>query len=152
MRGRMTRRRMGFAIVTAMAMLGAAPAASALAQTTPTPAALLAAAKSWGYQLQKIRPAVIASAPYDVVVIDYSADGTDAKAFSAADVAALKAKPDGSRRVVLAYLSIGEAETYRYYWNADWETTPPPWLGETNKRWRTNVIVRFWEEGWQGVI
>src|SRR5262245_16390816 len=151
MRDAMTRRRTGLAI--AGALLAAALAAGALAQTTPaTPVALLAAAKSWGYQLQKIRPTAIASAPYDVFVIDYSADGTDAKAFSAADIAALKVKPDGSRRIVLAYLSIGEAETYRYYWRADWETTPPSWLGETNKRWSTNVVVRFWEEGWQGII
>src|SRR5262245_48134198 len=153
MRDHMTERSRGFAIVAATATLVASLIASALAQTAPpTPAALLAAARSWGYQLQKIRPTAIASAPYDVFVIDYSADGTDAKAFSAADIAALKVKPDGSRRIVLAYLSIGEAETYRYYWRADWETTPPSWLGETNKRWSTNVVVRFWEDGWQGIV
>ena len=28
--------------------------------------------KSWGYQLQKIKPKKIAASPYDLVVIDYA--------------------------------------------------------------------------------
>jgi uncharacterized protein (TIGR01370 family) len=32
----------------------------------------------------------------------------------------LQKKPDGSRRFVLAYLSIGEAEDCRYYWQPEW--------------------------------
>jgi cysteinyl-tRNA synthetase len=114
----------------------------------------LAAAKSWGYQLQEIRPEAIASAPYDVFVIDYSRDGTDPHAFTAEEIARLKSKPDGSRRVVLAYLSIGEAETYRYYWQPEWDTAAlaPPWLAEANKRYRTNILVRYWHEGWQAIV
>src|ERR1700730_9851055 len=81
---------------------------------------LLAAAKSWGYQLQNVDPQEIAAAPYDMFVIDYSRDGSDAQALTADEVAKLKIKPDGERRIVLAYLSIGEAETYRYYWKRHW--------------------------------
>jgi cysteinyl-tRNA synthetase len=95
---------------------------------------------------------VIASAPYDVFVIDYSPDGTDAHAFSAPDIAALKRKPDGGRRIVLAYLSIGEAETYRYYWRPEWDASPPAWLADLNKRYRTNVLARYWEPPWQDII
>ncbi|MFL6798606.1 MAG: MJ1477/TM1410 family putative glycoside hydrolase [Xanthobacteraceae bacterium] len=127
-------------------------AASAETNVGAAPASLLAAAKSWGYQLQKIRPASIAGIPYDVFVIDYSSDGTDAQAFSKADIASLKRKPDGARRIVLAYLSIGEAETYRYYWQPQWETSPPAWAGETNKRYRSNIVVRYWDEDWQSII
>ena len=29
----------------------------------------------------------------------------------------LKIKDNGGKRIVIAYLSIGEAEDYRYYWN-----------------------------------
>ena len=47
--------------------------------------------------------------------------GLDANALTAADLARLRVKPDGSRRVVLSYLSIGEAENYRYYWNKSWD-------------------------------
>ena len=45
--------------------------------------------------------------------------------FTPADLAKMKRKPDGSRRYVLAYISIGEAETYRYYWNErGWPDAP----------------------------
>src|SRR5262245_39056703 len=81
---------------------------------------LLAQAKSWGYQLQKVEPDEIAACPYDMVVIDYSRDGTQELAFSREDVDRMQRKPDGGRRIVLSYLSIGEAETYRYYWRWYW--------------------------------
>jgi cysteinyl-tRNA synthetase len=132
----------------------AALSVSLHAQTPATPAALLADAKTWGYQLQNIKPAVIATAPYDVFVIDYSADGTDPHAFTAAEIAKLKVKPDGSRRIVLAYFSIGEAEQYRYYWQKDWDVpaTAPSWLGTANERYRTNILVRFWDPAWQSIV
>ena len=119
-----------------------------------SPARTLAAAKSWGYQLQKIDPNALAAAPHDVLVIDYSRDGSDARALTADEVGKLKIGPDGRRRIVLAYLSIGEAEKYRYYWQPDWETSTlaPPWLAEANKRYRTNFLVRYWHEDWQAII
>lgn len=141
-----------------VALLLAGCSASVLAQVPavpPPPAAIsLAAAKSWGYQLQKVKPEVLAAIPYDLFVIDYSRDGTDEKALTAEEVARLKVKPDGGRRIVLAYLSIGEAETYRYYWQSDWATAAlaPPWLADSNKRYRTNVLARYWHDDWQGII
>ena len=75
---------------------------------------LLAGIKSWGYQLQKPDADAIAASPYDLVVIDYSKTGEDEEAFTPDDLRRMQVKPDGSRRIVLAYLSIGEAESYRY--------------------------------------
>ena len=121
---------------------------AAVAQSEAPPARLLAAAKSWGYQLQKIDPDTLAAVPHDVLVIDYSRDGTDAYAFTAEEVARLKVKPDGSRRIVLAYLSIGEAEVYRYYWQWYWflDEFAPAWRGGPNKEWQGNYDVRYWHE------
>jgi cysteinyl-tRNA synthetase, unknown class len=114
----------------------------------------LAAAKSWGYQLQKIDPAALAAAPYDVLVIDYSRDGSDDRALTADEIRKLKTKPDGARRIVLAYLSIGEAEKYRYYWQPGWDTSAlaPPWLAQPNKRYLTNFPVRYWHADWQAIV
>ena len=77
---------------------------------------MLAAAKSWGYQLQKFDPDTLAASPHDMLVIDYSRDGKAARALTPEEVDKIRVKPDGARRIVLAYLSIGEAQTYRYYW------------------------------------
>jgi len=105
--------------------------------------------KSWGYQLQEIKPPAIARTPYDLVVIDYASDDGP---FSKAQVDAMKHKPDGSRRLVISYMSIGEAETYRPYWNKAWKSQPPAWLGKENREWRGNYGVRFWEDEWQSII
>ena len=132
-----------------VAPLFAEPAASQLART-------LAAAKSWGYQLQDADPDVIAASPYDMVVIDYSRDGTSATVFTPAELETMKKKPDGSRRVVLSYLSIGEAEKYRYYWKWYWGWFfgwfAPSWRDRQNTEWRGNYAVRYWDPGWQEII
>lgn len=148
----LTARPIGFAALVIATF--AAGARDLPAQTPPAPAAWLGAAKSWGYQLQKINPGVIASAPYDVFVIDYSSDGGDEHAFTAEDIARLKRKPDGSRRIVLCYLSIGEAESYRYYWRPEWDSAAlaPAWLVAANKRYRTNILVRYWSDEWQAIV
>jgi cysteinyl-tRNA synthetase len=108
--------------------------------------------RSWGYQLQQVDPAAIAATPYDLVVIDYARDGTAAGAFEPTRVAQMQRKPDGQRRIVLAYLSIGEAEDYRFYWQRDWSVTPPDWLGAENPDWPGNYAVNYWDEAWQALI
>ena len=134
------------------AFFGEAPARA----ETQNLARTLAAAKSWGYQLQGVDPDVIAKSPYDMVVIDYSRDGTDAEALTPADLEKLKRKPDGGRRIVLSYLSIGEAEKYRYYWKWYWGWLfgwfAPAWRDRQNTEWRGNYAVRYWEPSWQDII
>ena len=49
-------------------------------------------------------------------------------------------------------MSIGEAEDYRYYWQADWSTNPPSWIEEENPDWEGNYIVKYWEQEWQDII
>jgi cysteinyl-tRNA synthetase, unknown class len=144
------------ALAVLACMLGVARPTCAQPQPAePTAQSALAAAKSWGYQLQNVDPREIAAAPYDMLVIDYSRDGTDAEALTAQEVGKLKVKPDGARRIVLAYLSIGEAETYRYYWRRYWGWLfffAPEWRGRQNTEWRGNYGVRYWQDDWQKII
>jgi cysteinyl-tRNA synthetase, unknown class len=115
---------------------------------TPFTAALgtaTAGVKSWHYQLQDINPGTIANLSADMVVIDH---GTDGGPFTKADVERMQRKPDGSRRIVLAYMSIGEAENYRWYW----PQRSSAWLGAENREWRGNYAVRFWHPDWQAII
>jgi cysteinyl-tRNA synthetase, unknown class len=101
--------------------------------------------KRWHYQLQNVDPKAIAQSDADMVVIDLA--GEDGH-FSRAEVEAMGRKPDGSRRIVLAYMSIGEAESYRWYW----PQRSREWLGRENRRWRGNYAVRFWHPQWQAII
>lgn len=104
----------------------------------------LAAASSWGYQLQQADPIQLSGSRYDVLVIDYSRDGTDQGAYSKAEIQAVKE----TGKLVLAYLSIGEAEDYRFYWKTRWQPGNPSWLGPLNPKWPGNYKVRYWQSGW----
>lgn len=151
------------AAIAALTLLGgflcAAPPARAQtpAEIAASPPPALRSAKSWGYQLQNVDPDVIATARYDMIVVDYSRDGSNASVLTVEEVAKLKVKPDGSRRIVLSYLSIGEAETYRYYWKRYWgwwffSWFAPSWLDKQNAEWRGNYGVRYWQPDWQKII
>ena len=108
-------------------------------------------ARVWGYQLQNAVPDRIASA-IDVLVIDSQRSREPHTTLSPADVRRFKTRPDGRERVVLAYLSVGEAESYRYYWRSFWSLLRPSWLGAENTEWRGNYKVRFWQAGWQKIL
>jgi len=68
------------------------------------------------------------------------------------EVAEMQKKPDGSKRLVIAYLSIGETENYRYYWKPEWDKQRPSWMGKENKEWKANYLAKYWEPEWQKII
>lgn len=94
--------------------------------------------------------AAIASTNYDVVVMDLNFN--DGSVFTSAEIQALKNKPGGGTRKIICYLSIGEAETYRYYWQPFWTSNPPPFIVAENASWAGNVKVKYWDATWQGII
>jgi cysteinyl-tRNA synthetase, unknown class len=111
----------------------------------------LSAARSWGYQLQNARSDRIA-ANIDLLVIDAQRPSGMQRVLTRDEVERFRTRPDGRRRIVLAYLSIGEAESYRPYWWSYWRLFGPSWLGPENKDWKGNFRVRFWDAGWRLII
>ncbi|AEH25404.1 MJ1477/TM1410 family putative glycoside hydrolase [Pyrococcus yayanosii] len=118
--------------------------------TTPklTKAPQIESIKSWAYQFQNADPDEIANSGFDLVVIDYSRDGTDEGAYSREDIEKLK----NSGIIPIAYISIGEAEDYRFYWREEWNENPPAWLGEENPEWSGCYAVKYWDEAWKNII
>lgn len=92
----------------------------------------------------------LSATDYDLLIIDAFHDGTEP--LTAADVARLRTKAGGGSRLVLAYMSIGEAEDYRYYWQNGWRAGSPGWLAAENPEWAGNYKVRYWDPEWQAVI
>lgn len=107
--------------------------------------------KHWGYQLQDIKLNELKASPFDLLVIDYSRDGSDTERFTRDEIRILKNSRKGGR-LVLAYLSIGEAESYRYYWKASWKSERPSWLDRENPDWDENFKVRYWNPEWHEII
>jgi len=111
----------------------------------------LPGADSYIYWLSDVDLNAIAEARPSVTVIDYSFDGTDETAFSASEIDSLRSAMTAPAKVI-AYMSIGEAEDYRYYWQEDWTPGSPEWLVQENPNWEGNFKVQFWDTGWQATI
>jgi cysteinyl-tRNA synthetase len=67
-------------------------------------------------------------------------------------VAQLRVKASGGKRIVICYMSIGEAEDYRYYWQDSWTKNRPNWIAAENPDWPGNFKVKYWDEEWHGLI
>lgn len=99
--------------------------------------------------------AALDATDYDLFIIDlFFDDGTTTEALTAADVDALKSRPcGGPDRRVICYMSIGEAEDYRFYWDASWVPGGNPvWLEHEDPNWEGNYYVTYWDVGWQDII
>jgi len=92
----------------------------------------------------------VTSTNYDLLIMDlFFNDGT---AFTAAEIDQLKSKANGGKRLIFSYMSIGEAENYRYYWQPSWNTIKPSWLDTENPDWAGNYKVKYWNTEWQNII
>ena len=97
---------------------------------------------------QALIGAIIAT-NYDVLLMDFFFED---ETFTSAEIDQLREKANGGSRLVISYMSIGEAEDYRYYWKNDWNKNAPSWLDEENKNFRGNFKVRYWEQEWKDII
>lgn len=87
--------------------------------------------------------------PADLLIVDlYYADAP----LSKQDIAYLQTKKNGFKRLVYSYMSIGEAEDYRYYWQKQWNDKLPAWLMQKNDNWEGNYVVKYWYKEWQNII
>jgi cysteinyl-tRNA synthetase len=132
--------------------LVAAIAALIVLCTSARVAPRLSEVRSWAFQLQNVDPLEIKLSPYDLVVIDYGFDRRNATAFPREVVDLMRTRPDGSKRLIFAYFSIGEAENYRYYWQESWLKTRPEWLEPENPDWPGNYLVQYWHPEWQAIL
>ncbi|MBN2146685.1 MAG: endo alpha-1,4 polygalactosaminidase, partial [Anaerolineales bacterium] len=112
----------------------------------------LAAEPDWGgvrdflYQLQHADPERIGDTAFDLVVVTLSTTGNSPKV-----IPALKDSPGGPK-IVLCYMSIGQSENYRWYWQPEWEKDPPVWLDVPDGVWAGDHWVHYWDPEWQKII
>jgi cysteinyl-tRNA synthetase len=111
-----------------------------------------ASSKDWGsvknflYQLQHADPDRIGPTAFDLVVVPISTAGSSPKV-----IPALKDSPGGPK-LILCYMSIGQTENYRWYWDPDWIKHPPAWLDVPDGVWAGDRWVRYWMPEWQRII
>ena len=92
----------------------------------------------------------LSGANFDAVIVDVFHRGREP--LNRQNVNTLKFKRLGARRLVLAYVNIGQAENFRYYWKDGWQEGSPgfiasPVLGNPDK-----FFVRYWDKAWQDLL
>ncbi len=122
-----------------------------------------ATGESFLYVLQPdaVGDAALAAASFAWLVLEPSREGDAASEFTRAELDAIRQGGACGDKMILAYLSIGEAEDYRDYWDPGWvngeggapiDGVAPSWLGPSNPDWGGNYKVRYWDPGWQATI
>jgi len=97
---------------------------------------------SFHYQLQNAEYNNLESLDVDFIIVDI-----DDANLEKSEILDLK-----KDKVVLSYLSIGEAEDYRDYWQDSWKTGNPSFIGKENPDWEGNYKVMYWNKEWQNII
>ena len=120
---------------------------TACTKTTPQPDEPdWLAVNDFHYQLQWARPKRIGETAYDLVVVSISAAG------GSPEVIKNLKHSSGGEKILLCYMSIGQAEDYRFYWDREWYENPPAWLDDSDPYWAGDYWVRYWDPDWQAII
>jgi cysteinyl-tRNA synthetase len=127
--------------------------------------------QTWAYQIQDISEtgavAALAASSYDMLVVEPTRTdwSSDDKYFNTKGmVEQLKATMAGDgvhRKLVIAYIDIGEAEDWRWYWDWSYEwkegdPRPADWpdyiVTHDPDGWEGNYPVTYWDPDWKDVI
>jgi cysteinyl-tRNA synthetase len=128
-----------------------------------SPLVLLKNAKSWAYQLQEIEidgsVDAIVNSKYDVVVLEPTRTCKGNEDFDTKEmVQKIKSSTGGNskdRKLVFAYINIGEAEDWRWYWKWDMNnknSQPSYIIGSDPEGWEGNFPVAFWDKNWKDIV
>jgi cysteinyl-tRNA synthetase, unknown class len=105
---------------------------------------------NWVYWIDGPRLEDIAQSRFELAVIDYSADASARREFTRKQIDDLK--HSGCERRVIAYLSVGEAERHRYYWQPTWGPGDPEWIVSEEPGWAGDHRIHYWNPAWRRVV
>ena len=98
-------------------------------------------------QLQRARIARLGPTAYDLVISDVSLSGN-----SPDQIDALR-HSEGGPKLVVAYMSIGQAANFQYYWKSEWSGDQrPDWIDAPDGVWAGDFWVQYWVPAWQAII
>jgi cysteinyl-tRNA synthetase len=117
---------------------------------------------TWMYQIQWLDDynAIdeLDGTKYDMLVVEPGHNFTTDPYDVAYLVNSLKYKPNGDRRILLAYIDIGQAEDYRTYWQSNWVAPTATQAGVPDflvtidpDGWSGNYPVAYWDTAWQNI-
>jgi len=102
------------------------------------------------YPSQREWLAALQATNYDVLVTDAFYKGK--QSLTKDEVHGLKFKEMGSRRLVLARISLGYAEDERYYWKREWRIGEPSWIQAFGPDRPGQYAVEYWNPAWKAIV
>ncbi|MCG8509724.1 MAG: hypothetical protein MI741_10905, partial [Rhodospirillales bacterium] len=87
---------------------------------------------------------------YDLLVVDVF-HGVD-EPLNRRAVETLKYKKLGARRLVYAYVDIGAAASYDYFWKPNWREGSPYWISAPTPGDPDRYFVQYWAPEWRQII
>lgn len=100
----------------------------------------------------------LAVTDYDMLIVEPGFNFTESPYDVNYLVNNLKTKKNGDKRILLAYIDIGQAEDYRTYWKSDWiaptgnAAGSPDFLVTVDPDgWSGNYPVAYWDTIWQNI-
>ena len=93
----------------------------------------------------------IADSTYDLVVLDFIPSETGEEEYPMREVIT-QLHNASHPKLVVAYINIGEAESFRTYWQDDWRVGSPGWIisGDPDG-WADDYPVAYWASDWQNL-
>jgi len=121
---------------------------------------VLQSVRTWAYQIQDQELdgnlQKLADSHYDLLVIDETRSIAGLVSYdmkSAVSLLHASLGSNGRSKIVLAYMDIGEAESYRWYWQAGWRVGNPDWIVAADPDgWAGNYPVLFWRPTWKSIL
>jgi len=116
----------------------------------------------WMYQIQWLDEVetidLLDDTEYQMLVVEPGFNFIDFSYDTEYLVSALKYRPGGEERILLAYIDIGQAEDYRSYWGEDWVAPTANEAGEPDflitmdpDGWSGNYPVAYWDPDWKNI-
>lgn len=127
----------------------------------PKPTAVKAIFSSFGYYTSQVDPDKVAASGHKMMIVN-EAD-KNSQLFEADDVAKMKS----GGKIVVAEVSLGHAESYRWYWKKEWNKNKPSFIGEEfspnrfyikgldSPEWwniTTSIVDKMIEVGYDGIV
>ncbi len=143
-------------VLLVVALVAALPA---LTFGSPS-SARLSHVRFWADQIQNVEAdgslQRLADSRYDLLVIDDVRSVKGDEGFDVKGAVAMLHSSVGSQgqpKLVLAYVDIGEAEDYRWYWQGNWSVGNPDWIvAQDPDGWAGNYPVLFWRPAWKSIL
>jgi len=101
----------------------------------------------WIYFSHDVNIEQVINSPFEIVIIDYKKDGKEGGELSKVDIARIKA----SGKKVLSYITLDTAQSYRFYWKDEWNTTLPDFIIDKKSN-NSDYNVKYWEEAWKNIL